>query len=93
MVRIVILVALLASASPAAAIHIVQVSGAAGEARPDVCARPANFTAAATDNEPAATEDAAQGVGSGSVIAGLVGILVLGMVFGRRRSGLPEVVS
>ncbi|WP_397588399.1 LPXTG cell wall anchor domain-containing protein [Sandarakinorhabdus limnophila] len=30
---------------------------------------------------------------TGPIIAGLLGLLVLGGVFGRRKNGLPEVVS
>lgn len=42
---------------------------------------------------PAATVPSDTETGTGPLVAGLAGLFVLGLVFGRRRASLPEVVS
>ena len=87
MVQRMILVLALGLAQPAAAIQMVDVAQPAAAGQAVDCRAEASQCAAA-----AAAADA-DPVGTGSIIAGLAGLLVLGLVFGRRRGGLPEVVS
>ena len=88
---IVVLVTGLFVAQPAAATKLVQVApvtalvtapGDCADGAPD-CAR--------ADASPAAEDETA--MSPGPIVAGLAGLLVLGLVFGRRKAGLPEVVS
>jgi len=78
---------LMALAQPAAATQMVNL------ATPERVAAPASCLA----EDPACMAGGGAGEtersDTGPVIAGLLGCLVLGAVFGRRKSGLPEVVS
>ena len=88
--RVFPLVMVLVLAQPASATQMVQLTGASQPNRLAECPTddPACISPA---NAPAAT--GTTGVANGPIIAGLLGLLVLGMVFGRRKGGLPEVVS
>jgi MYXO-CTERM domain-containing protein len=83
---------LMALAQPAAATQMVNLAPPERAAAPANC--PAEDPACTTGGGAGAqaTSDIESG-SSGPIIAGLLGLLVLGAVFGRRKSGLPEVVS
>lgn len=87
MVRVLALVAVMAVAQPALAIQVVQVTA------PDIapCAPGAAGCAVAAPLQ--ATSTAGDRLGPKAVVAGLLGVLVLGLSFSRRKAGLPEVVS
>jgi hypothetical protein len=78
---------LMTLAQPAAATQMVTL------APPESAAAPASCPA----EDPACTAgggvDETSSGDTGPIVAGLLGLLVLGAVFGRRKSGLPEVVS
>jgi hypothetical protein len=83
----VVLVAGFFAALPATATQLVQMApvtapGDCVDGSPD-CVR--------ADAAPAAEDETA--MSTGPMVAGLAGLLVLGLVFGRRKAGLPEVVS
>lgn len=75
-------IAVVLVAQPALATQMVQLTPPSKVCPADAAACPPVETA------PADTE-----TGAGPLVAGLAGLLVLGLVFGRRRAGLPEVVS
>ena len=86
------LVMLMLLAQPAAATQMVNLANSARAVAPEKCLA----------EDPACTIDGIAGAQStsdmessdtGPIIAGLLGLLVLGGVFGRRKNGLPEVVS
>lgn len=77
-------VAALLLAQPATATRLVQI-----EAVPAACSAGTPDCAPAADR--AATD--ASAMSPGQIIAALAGMLVLGLVFGRRRPTLPQVVS
>ena len=86
------LVMLMMLAQPAAATQMVNLANSARAVAPENCLA----------EDPACTIDGIAGAQStsdmessdtGPIIAGLLGLLVLGGVFGRRKNGLPEVVS
>ncbi len=88
MVRVLAFLAVMALAQPAVAIQVVEVAAPADTGCPPGAA------ACDTAAPPASTAPAGEdGVGPKTVIAAMVGILVLGFSFARRKSGLPEVVS
>jgi hypothetical protein len=71
-------------AQPATATNMVQLQPVAAACAPGA----ANCRPAA---QAPATDELA--MSPGQIVAGLAGLLVLGLVFGRRRSVLPQVVS
>ncbi|WP_310474474.1 hypothetical protein [Sandarakinorhabdus sp.] len=71
-------------AQPATATHIVQLASS-----PAAC--PSGAATCPPATEIFADDDS--GMSPGQIVAGLAGLLVLGLVFGRRRSVLPQVVS
>lgn len=86
------LVMLMMLAQPAAATQMVNLANSARAVASANCLA----------EDPACTIDGIAGAQStsdmessdtGPIIAGLLGLLVLGAVFGRRKNGLPEVVS
>jgi hypothetical protein len=81
----VVLLFVLMAAQPAVATRFVQLAPAAA---PGDCLAGAPSCAAAS---PVSLNDSE--ISPGSLVAGVVGLLVLGLVFGRRKSGLPQVVS
>jgi MYXO-CTERM domain-containing protein len=76
-----VVLAILLMAQPAAATRIVELAPADCIDGGTACA------------QPAAQPQGDTGANAGPLIAGLVGLLVLGLVFGRRKPGLPQVVS
>ena len=82
-----VLVLLMTLAQPAAATQMVNLASSERAAAPAACAA----------QDPACTAGGGAGEtdngDAGPIIAGLLGLLVLGAVFGRRKNGLPEVVS
>lgn len=86
------LVMLMMLAQPAAATQMVNLANSGRAAAPANC--PAKDPACTTDGIAGAqaTSDV-ESSDAGPIIAGLLGLLVLGAVFGRRKNGLPEVVS
>ncbi len=87
MSRAVALVVMLLAAQPVAAIVVVQMAPAM-PATPAACRAGAGPCTHGAKPHPAKAAPA-----SGPLVAGLVGVLVLGVALGRRRPGLPEVVS
>lgn len=84
------LVLALVAAEPVAAIQTVQLVPETST----IADCPANTGARNCAPQPAtSTVKTATALGNGSLVAGLAGLLVLGLVFGRRKAGLPEVVS
>jgi hypothetical protein len=77
--------AVLLAAQPAAATQLVELAPAEGDCAPGAaqCGRVEARVAAESDRD----------FGSGSIVAGLAGLLVLALVFGRRKPVLPQVVS
>jgi MYXO-CTERM domain-containing protein len=86
------LVMLMMLAQPAAATQMVNLANSERVAAPADC--PAEDPACTTDGIAGAQAASAMESGdTGPIIAGLLGLVVLGAVFGRRKNGLPEVVS
>ena len=77
---------LLLAAQPAAAIQVVQMAPAANTTALADCAADARGC-------PAPPAETAPVLANGPLVAGLVGLLVVILAFGRRKTGLPEVVS
>lgn len=88
---ILVLVAALFVAQPAAATKLVQVAPVTALLTP-----PGDCADGAPDcvraDAPLTSEDKTA-MSPGPIVAGLAGLLVLGLVYGRRKAGLPEVVS
>jgi hypothetical protein len=88
------LVILMAAAQPAAATQVVNLAAPESAAVPTNCpAQDPACTAIASDGAGANGASETESSGTGPIIAGLLGLLLLGAVFGRRKPGLPEVVS
>lgn len=87
MVRVLAFVAMMAVAQPALAIQVVEVAAPAESACTPGSVDCTDGTAPEPAGQPADT------IGPKTVIAAMVGVLVLGLSLGRRKSGLPEVVS
>jgi LPXTG-motif cell wall-anchored protein len=82
-----VLVLLMTLAQPAAATQMVNLASSERATAPAACAAQ---DPACTAGGGASETDSSD---AGPIIAGLLGLLVLGAVFGRRKNGLPEVVS
>lgn len=85
---------LMALAQPATATQMVDLAPPERAAAPASC--PAQNPACSKIDQDDAGANAAgltESGDTGPIVAGLLGLLVLGAVFGRRKSGLPEVVS
>lgn len=85
---------LMTLAQPAASTQMVTLAPPESAPAPASC--PTQYPACAAvagDGAGADNASKAESGGTGPIIAGLLGLLVLGAIFGRRKSGLPEVVS
>jgi LPXTG-motif cell wall-anchored protein len=91
-VRRCVLVMLMALAQPAVATQMVNLPPPERAAALASCSNEAPGCATGGSAGDQAGNNGESG-NSGPIIAGLLGLLVLGAVFGRRKSGLPEVVS
>ena len=92
--RVFFLGVLMALAQPAAATQMVNLGVPQGAAVSAKCrAQDPGCRAVDGDGAGATGTGETESGNPGPIIAGLLGLLVLGAVFGRRKSGLPEVVS
>ena len=87
MIRILAVVAAMAAAQPVSATVMMNITQTAAAMQ-----RTGN-AAAAPAPPMQGPENGIRAIGSGPIVAGITGVLALVLMFGRRKSGLPEVVS